>query len=59
MKFAYRIAASDAETSRDGILSLASKIGFLALLYRLYALNEPKRETTREWMARNIGKGFA
>jgi hypothetical protein len=52
MKFAYRIAASDEETSRDGILSLAGKIGLLALLYRLYEFSEPKKETASEWMKR-------
>jgi hypothetical protein len=54
----YRINASDEETSRDGILALASKIGFLALLYRLYEAAEPKKETAREWVARNI-PGFS
>jgi hypothetical protein len=38
--------------SRDGILSLASTVAHLALLYRLYEMAEPKPETASEWMKR-------
>jgi hypothetical protein len=58
MKLTYHVIATDKETSRDGILSLAGKVGYLALLYRLYEMAEPKEETTREWMKRKGVPGF-
>ena len=56
MKIAHRITATDAEVSRDGILSLATKIGWLVLLYRLrrMAAQKEQEESPSEQLLRRL-----
>ena len=52
---ASRITATDAEVSRDGILSLAGTVAFLAMLYKFMSSRE-KKETPAETAARILGR---